>query len=128
MGKQSYRFIAQIFLKDITFCSYILYYPQRPLVNTKMMKYFNFDKMPNGINAIVAIATYTGYNQEDSVIINQGAIDRGLFNSTFYRTYKSEEEKNQLSGDEDIFCKPNENKSLFSKYGDYSKLESEWIR
>ena len=29
-----------------------------------MMKYFNFNSMPNGINAIVAIATYTGYNQD----------------------------------------------------------------
>ena len=79
-----------------------------------MMKYLNYNKMPSGINAIVAIATYTGYNQEDSVIINQGAIDRGLFSSTFYRTYKDEEEKNQLSGDEDIFCKPNLDQLLLS--------------
>ena len=32
-----------------------------------------------GINAIVAISSYTGYNQEDSVILNESAIDRGLF-------------------------------------------------
>ena len=32
-----------------------------------------------GINAIVAIASYTGYNQEDSVIMNASAVDRGLF-------------------------------------------------
>ena len=30
-------------------------------------------------SAIVAIACYTGYNQEDSIIFNQSAIDRGLF-------------------------------------------------
>ena len=123
MGKQAIVIhCTNISQRNETF-SHILYYPQKPHVNTDMMKYFNFNSMPNGINAIVAIATYTGYNQEDSVIINQGAIDRGLFNSTFYRTYKSEEEKNQLSGDEDIFCKPDEDRLLFSKYGDYSKLE-----
>ena len=32
-----------------------------------------------GINAIVAISSYTGYNQEDSVILNASAVDRGLF-------------------------------------------------
>ena len=39
--------------------------------------------------AIVAIMCYTGYNQEDSVIISKGAIDRGLFDGsklTFYKT------------------------------------------
>ena len=34
-----------------------------------------------GINSIVAIASYTGYNQEDSVIINASAIERGFFMS-----------------------------------------------
>lgn len=125
MGKQAIGVHCTNISKRYDTFSHVLYYPQKPLVNTKVTKYFNFNSMPNGINAIVAIATYTGYNQEDSVIINQGAIDRGLFNSTFYRTYKSEEEKNQLSGDEDIFCKPNEDKLLFSKYGDYSKLEND---
>ena len=42
--------------------------------------------MPAGINVIVAIASHTGYNQEDSIIMNQSSIDRGLFKSTFYRT------------------------------------------
>ena len=32
-----------------------------------------------GINSITAIATYTGYNQEDSIIMNESAIDRGFF-------------------------------------------------
>ena len=87
--------------------THILFYPQKPLITTKYMKYFNSDKLPSGINCIVAIATYSGYNQEDSVIINKAAIERGLFTSTFYRCYREEEKKNQLTGEEDIFCKPN---------------------
>lgn len=39
---------------------HILNYPQRPLIKTKMSTILNNDHMPNGINAIVAIATYTG--------------------------------------------------------------------
>jgi DNA-directed RNA polymerase II subunit RPB2 len=125
MGKQAIGIHATNLNKRYDTFLHILYYPQKPLINTKIMKYFNFNSMPSGINAIIAIATYTGYNQEDSVIINQGAIDRGLFGSTFYRTYKNEEEKNQLTGDEDIFCKPNISELLFPKPCNYSKLEKD---
>ena len=125
MGKQAIGIHATNINKRYDTFLHVLYYPQKPLVNTKMMKHFNFNSMPSGINAIIAIATYTGYNQEDSVIINQGAIDRGLFGSTFYRTYKDEEEKNQLTGDEDIFCAPKLDELLYPKPCNYSKLESD---
>jgi DNA-directed RNA polymerase II subunit RPB2 len=47
--------------------------------------------LPIGINSIAAILCYTGYNQEDSVILNGSAIDRGFFQSVFYRSYESTE-------------------------------------
>ncbi len=127
MGKQAIG-IPLTNIKDRydTF-SHVLYYPQKPLVKTKMMKYFNSDILPSGINAIVAIATYSGYNQEDSVIINQSAIDRGLFRSTFYRTYKEEEKKDQLTGQEEEFCKPNLDKTLHPKPCNYNKLTPDGI-
>ena len=122
MGKQAIGIHATNNNQRFDTFSHILYYPQKPIINTKMMKHFNFNSMPSGINAIIAIATYTGYNQEDSVIISQSAIDRGLFSSTFYRSYKDEEQKNQLTGDEDIFCKPELDKLLFPKPCDYTKI------
>ena len=122
MGKQAIGVPMTNFNNRYDTFNHILYYPQRPLVKTKMMKYFNTDELPAGINVVVAIATYSGYNQEDSVIINQSAIDRGLFSSTFYRTYKDEEKKDQLSGLEDNFCKPDMNKLLHPKPCNYDKL------
>ena len=105
--------------------THMLHYPQKSIISTKYMKYFNTDKLPNGINIVVAIMSYTGYNQEDSVLINRGAIERGLFNSTYYRTYREEENKNQLTGEEDIFCKPDPNQTLFPKNSNYDKLNKE---
>jgi len=67
--------------------AHCLYYPQKPLVVTRALDFLHFKELPSGCNAIVAIACYTGYNQEDSVIINQYAIDRGFFRSVFFRTY-----------------------------------------
>jgi intein/homing endonuclease len=39
---------------------HVMHYPQRPIVKTKMASILNTDNMPNGTNAIVAIACYTG--------------------------------------------------------------------
>ncbi len=122
MGKQAVGVHCTSYNKRYDTFSHVLSYPQRPLIETKMMKYLNADKLPNGINVIVAIATYAGYNQEDSILFNRASIDRGLFASTFYRTYKEEERKNQLSGEEEKFCKPDKSKLLFPKPCNYSKL------
>jgi DNA-directed RNA polymerase II subunit RPB2 len=65
-----------------------MYYPQKPLVVTRAMDYLHFRDLPAGCMVVVAIMVYTGYNQEDSVILSQSAIDRGLFRTCFYRTYK----------------------------------------
>ena len=124
MGKQAVGIHCTNYNKRYDTFSHVLSYPQRPLIETKMMKYLNADNLPNGINVIVAIATYTGYNQEDSIIFNQSAIDRGLFSSTFYRTYKDEEKKNQLSGEEERFCAPEKSRLLFPKPCNYSKLNA----
>lgn len=72
---------------------HVMDYVQKPLVSTVVSRAAGLDAMPSGINAIVAIACYTGFNQEDSVIINQSAIDRGLFVSTSYKTVTYEERR-----------------------------------
>jgi DNA-directed RNA polymerase II subunit RPB2 len=74
----------------------ILNYGQIPLVKSRYMDLINREENPYGVNAIVAIMCYTGYNMEDSILINEGAIKRGLFMTTYYNTYESHEEKTKL--------------------------------
>ncbi len=90
--------------------TYVLDYIQKPLVSTIPSKILGFDSMPYGTNCIVAIACYTGQNQEDSVIINKASIERGLFNLTTYRTLIDEDRK-QISGNMcETICLPPINK------------------
>ena len=105
-GKQSVGVYASNFNKRIDTASYLLHYPQRALLNTKYAKYTNTDSLTNGENVIVAIATYTGYNQEDSLIINKNSLARGLFNSSIYKAYVDSEDKNEKTGEYLSFANP----------------------
>jgi hypothetical protein len=103
--------------------AHVLHYPQKPLVSTTMMKYVRFKELPAGINAIVAIGCYGGYNQEDSIIVNQGALDRGLFRSTFFRTYVDQEKEIvRVGGLMEQFEIPNRNETKGIQHGNYGKL------
>jgi DNA-directed RNA polymerase II subunit RPB2 len=66
--------------------AYVLSYPSRPMVDTRLMNILHLNKIPSGQQIQVAIMSYTGYNQEDSVIVNEGSINRGLFMATIYHT------------------------------------------
>jgi len=77
--------------------THFLHYGHRPIVQSKTMKYLNFDEVPAGSVCIVAISTNCGYNQEDSVILNRSAIERGLFRSTWFQTYQEKAEKRPLN-------------------------------
>jgi len=73
----------------------VLNYGQTPLVKSRYLDYINREENPYGENAIVAIMCYTGYNVEDAVLINEGALKRGLFNTTYYTVYESHEENSK---------------------------------
>ena len=108
--------------KDRMDISQLLYHPQVPLAQTIAMKYNNFLDMPFGENAVVALMSYTGYNQEDSLIANQSAIDRGLFRADSIKKFHSEIVKNPSTSQDDIFTKPDPNKVTGLKQGNYNKL------
>lgn len=93
MSKQAISMYNLAYKSRTDTITHILSYPQRPVVSTKSADILGFNNMPIGMNAIVAIACYTGYNQEDSIILNQSALERGFFSAYSYRTHSEEERK-----------------------------------
>ncbi|KAH0473671.1 MAG: uncharacterized protein KVP18_001686 [Porospora cf. gigantea A] len=126
MGKQAMGVYATNFRVRFDTTSHVLYYPQKPLVCTRSMEYLRFRHLPAGINVIVAIMCYTGYNQEDSLILNQSSIDRGLFRSVFFRSYQAEE-RHQGSVKIEQFERPDPSTCFGLRRGDYSKLDSDGL-
>ncbi len=74
----------------------VLNYGQTPLIKSRYLKYIHREEQPYGINVIVAIACYGGYNVEDSILFNKASIDRGLFRNTYYNTYEAREDSSKV--------------------------------
>ena len=122
MGKQAMGVFAQNYQERFDALAHMLMYPNLPLVSPNMGKHYGAYSMPSGRNIVVAIMAYGGYNQEDSIMINKGSLDRGLFQSVFFRTYKDEEKKNQSSGEEERFGRPDPEMTKQLRNGNYGKL------
>ena len=120
MGKQAIGIYASNFNKRMDKTGYILSYPMKPLVDTRIMNMLKISKLSSGNQVIVAIMTHTGFNQEDSILFNRGSIDRGLFHATIYHTEKDEDKK--LNGEEELRIKPNVLSTKNIKFGNYNKL------
>ena len=56
-------------------------YLQRPLVSTFIGRTIGYDENPNGMNLLVAIMSFEGYNQEDAIIVKKSCVERGMFSS-----------------------------------------------
>lgn len=78
--------------------AFLQYICETPLVRTLANKY----TFANGNNLIVAIACYTGGNQEDSTIVNQASVDRGVFNGCKFDFEQTELEQKEELGQPDI--------------------------
>jgi DNA-directed RNA polymerase II subunit RPB2 len=125
-GKQAMGVYVTNYENRLDKTAYILNYPMRPLVETRLMDLIQLNKIPSGSQLIVAIMTHTGYNQEDSLLINQGSIDRGMALATIYHTEK-DEDKQKINGDEEIRGKPNPSKTKGMKMGNYNKINSKGV-
>jgi DNA-directed RNA polymerase II subunit RPB2 len=103
----------------------ILNYGQTPLIKSRYLEYVNNEEQPYGVNAIVAIMCYTGYNVEDAILINEGAIQRGIFRTTYYSSYEAREESSKVTGmTNSRFANIEKNNVIGKKQGyDYSFLD-----
>lgn len=125
MGKQAIGVYVSNFQKRMDKTAYMLNYGMRPLVDTRLMGMLNLHNMPSGNQVIVAIMTHTGFNQEDSILVNEGSIKRGLFQATIYHTEKDEDKK--VNGDEEVRTKPDMSKTKNIKFGNYDKLNKSGV-
>ncbi|KAF3937034.1 hypothetical protein ABW19_dt0210370 [Dactylella cylindrospora] len=61
---------------------------QSPIVRAPLYNTYGLDNFPNGMNAVVAVIAYTGYDMDDAMIINKSAHERGFGYGTVYKTEK----------------------------------------
>jgi DNA-directed RNA polymerase II subunit RPB2 len=127
MAKQSMSLYASNYTKRLDKNGYLLCSPERPIVETQIMDILRMNEMPSGCNAIVAIACYSGYNQEDSVILNRGSLHRGFMRGLYYTLYKDEEHRNVASGREERFSKARQDTTRGFKSGSYSAIQENGI-
>lgn len=78
MGKQAIGAIAYNQFRRIDTLLYFSVYPQQPMVKTKTIELIDYDKLPAGQNATVAVMSYLGYDIEDALVLNKLSIDRGF--------------------------------------------------
>lgn len=90
----------------------VINYGQIPLLKSRYLKYINNEEHPYGVNTIVAIGSFNGYNVEDSIIFNAGSVRRGLFNTTYFNMYESKEEVNKTN-----------NTTITTKFADVDKFD-----
>lgn len=121
MGKQSIGYnMWDINTRcDTTFNS--LTYAQKPISSTVFGRMSGLTFVPTGFNVMLAVLT--GENQEDSLTINKGAIERGLFTSSKFST---ETYSTVLENKEVLSLEIPPEKIRNKKYN-YSKLDSRGI-
>jgi DNA-directed RNA polymerase III subunit RPC2 len=89
MGKQAMGTIGLNQKNRIDTLQYNVVYPMRPMCKTRTIELINFEEMPAGQNAIVAVMSYSGYDIEDAIVLNRSALDRGYGRCLVYRNSKA---------------------------------------
>lgn len=117
MGKQALGIPTLSYAHRTDTIWHVLSLPQKPIVTTVPAGMIGINDMPSGINAIVAIACYTGFNQEDSAILNLSSVQRGLFQITSYHTLDCAERKHISTITEKICMPPPNSDPLSVKPG-----------
>lgn len=105
MGKQAIGIPSEAFRYRYDTTLHVLNYPQQPITKSKMVDVLGFNEMSHGSMPVVAIMTFHGFNQEDSLILNKSSLERGMFSAMTYSTIV-EEEKKKGNTDFETICLP----------------------
>lgn len=122
-SKQGVSLYHSNFLNRIDHMGVLLNYGQIPIVRSRYMKYIDNEQHPYGENVMVAIMCYNGHNTEDAILINEAAVHRGLFRTTYYSSYEATEEKTKYS--QKVFSRIDGQVRAIRPNYDYSQLDDE---
>jgi DNA-directed RNA polymerase II subunit RPB2 len=86
--------------------AHVLCYGEMPLTRTIYNNYLGEGKMAYGMNCVLAIACWSGYNQEDGIVMNYDAVQRGMFRTMSFRSYEAFEEDDEKAGTKVRFGNP----------------------
>ena len=109
--------------------AHVLCYGEMPMTRTLYNHYLGEGRMAYGMNCILAIACWSGYNQEDGIVMNYDAVHRGMFRSMAFRSYEAFEEDDEKASIQVRFGNP----KLIGNWKelrpglDYSKLDDRGI-
>ena len=125
MAKQSLGFSTPLVRLSTSARQHMMLYPQAPIVRTRAMELIGIDDRPAGVNCVVAVLPFDGFNIEDSVVLSKQSVERGLARSIFYRTY-AEKAKRYDGGLRDVFERPDPSMPPRGYSGErhYTKLDS----
>mmetsp|Transcript_38743 Transcript_38743/g.50119 ORF Transcript_38743/g.50119 Transcript_38743/m.50119 type:complete len:1149 (-) Transcript_38743:193-3639(-) len=131
MGKQAMGTVAMNQYELMNSLIYSLVYPQKPMVKTRVLDLINFDQVPGGQNATLAVMSYSGYDIEDAIILNKASLDRGFGRCMVLRKHQTSlrrypngaQDENHGPPDTAQFAKGAED----SRYQRYSKLDIDGI-
>lgn len=110
--KQSSGIFALSWAYRMDKASSLQYYCEMPLITTISNSFI----YPNGVNAMVAVLCYGGYNMEDSLIYNQGSADRG-FAKNIHNSYVETELENN-----EHFAVPDSTTAGIKENANYNKM------
>ncbi|KAF8713017.1 hypothetical protein HU200_028807 [Digitaria exilis] len=90
--------------------SHQMFYPQRPLFKTVVADClgkadyrfgrkddFTIPEYFNGQNAIVSVSAHQGFNQEDSLVMNRASLERGMFRTLHFKSYRAQIENKEIT-------------------------------
>ena len=106
MGKQPINMYHTYAMARFDTTARVLAYPTPPLFETQMQHITKLNQLNSGETVIVAIMTYLGYNQEDSIIFNRASIDAGKFRNVIYRSYTAIEKARSPKDTEEKIMRP----------------------
>jgi DNA-directed RNA polymerase II subunit RPB2 len=99
--------------------AFLQYYCESPIIKTLANKYL----YPNGMNEINAIACYTGFNQEDSLVVNITSSERGMYKGNQLSFVKATLDKKEMFGNPDA-----NNTMDINKHANYDHISNGFVK